>query len=1111
MLSKAALIFVLAAAALHPSVSHAALKCEELVASRACADNSAHTVSTGSGSVSVSAPVIPGFPYACWVWSRKFQCVEANPTFSCASGTAYPTVKSDCNLTAAVVNSTTTVRGVSYITSATYNYRCAWGEFTTKDNLPANKDCAPLNSTVKDTVVASDGVATAQQRTDEYVCYSPPVTTCSDTCYEKVVNPATGVLTERAVPCSAPVTNCTTTATQCDNTLGQTSNGMATSTIANGPDGRCISSTESMLCQNGEVPKCLTQDNCQLSNTTPSSVQANGVARSEEQTYICTNTTKTCTQLTDVSNCVHAGAWGWDKLQIRNEVGAGLGEYNQAMSRLEGIEKGMKDNDPYIFSGQDMRCHFAVGNFLNTLIVGIVVIAAGVSTGGASLAIGASALNDAAGSKAFGMDCCKDYVIEGSDSWYKLGSCTGAEVKLAVARRKGLTRYLGEYCSKKSGFPLRQCVEKSRTFCVFDDMLAFTVNEQGRQQLDAIASADPVTTKVSSELPFPLFGAAVMSPAKYSGVLNTGKWVKQVQESGSQVWTWRYPDYCSSATKQSTAYALYQAELKAVVDTTGIQPDKMTPAQADALLAAVAKVASFQECPTTPGQMTYLTCSLKDDSCNTSKLPEGPGGVGTDVTGTTVADADVNWRMQQMRSFHAPGDYGVTSTMQSDATYAAVSGSVNEFITAIGSCHTNGNCLYRFAITDKVKTGGLGSRKRVTEYAQFPLYTSSPTQAWPAIDYLPASGELPAGAYMLDVNRGLGRPVVASTQRFIFHPHLLTTKPPSTIHKSILLEYANGNLDQLHPENDYTPMVVPTGLPPGSAGFYPYGNPAELGKSFYLSGGCDPNSRWCNYAISVDLNVPRHPWGSAEAPRCWGFSLEQLAALDFDKMDLSRWINSLDLSAGAENLSAEAASSMTTQMTKTAQSFYSTFEKAEVTNNPNPGMLALVTSTDVLPKLSEANFQTYTLQAAVPANWPKWFDDAPNVNPVTNVRVDWGDGSPVTTMPKDAGGRAYVTSHDYGDSKPGTYKIVVTLDTAANAQQLLSTKVRITPNDGQKPATEPLDFNSVGVNGKSSKEYTPSESLNQINVAPDNIQQVSPGTAEQFNQQGSGVTVPTKP
>lgn len=1156
LLSAVTLSTGLVLAALAPQ-AQAALKCEELVAKKTCTDSGPRQVTLATGqTVSLAAPIIPGYATACWNWSRKFQCVETNPVYACDSGNSLDSVKKDCSLISSKVVSTTTINSVRYITAADYAYRCEFGDWSTSDKLPSGKECV----FIKDTTTATNYVNSAppassltaplntslaltENRDDKYACYSPAVTTCVDKCYQEVYNATTKVYDKQEVACPASsVTNCVSSSKQCTGTVTSTGGNLSDALAAQpsvGPDGRCVNAEEEFTCQAGEVPKCLNSANCTLSSTTAAGVQTNGFATLQEQTYICTDEKTSCLESANVSNCVHVGAWGWDQMAIKSQMGQGLAEANSAMAKIEGIQKGMNKEDLYIFSGNAMACSYPVGNFLNTFITIAVIGATLIATGGASagllstalqsttvmgsaamtaatantvaaaVTIGAAAAQEIPNSKAFGTNCCKDFVFEGSDAWYKLGSCTAEEIKLSVAKRKGLVKYLGEYCSKKSGFPVRQCVKKTRSYCVFDDMLALTINEQGRAQLDALASADTVSTQNTPDKSFPFYGTPVASPAQYSGVLNTGKWVKLEQANHSQVWAWQYPNYCKSSADQQAAYAIWQAELAKAMDTKGAVPETLTDKQAIELLAKSLSVAVFQDCPSTPGTLSFMTCADSSDNCNTAKMPTDPSSVDIDVTGALLESPDPNWRIQQTRSFSMPGDYGVTALMPNNSGYAALSASLNEYVTAVGSCHSSdGTCLYYFSITDKQASGGAGARKRMTEKAQFPLYTGVQTSAWPAVTYVNADGTYDAAAYAADPNRGLGDAVLVSNQRFIFHPVYTGTPPKGNLHSKLLLEYANQTVPGSNPQNDYQPLMLPTSLPPGTPGWSPYGDSATKGKYFYISGGCDANSRWCNYDIQVDLDIQRHPWGSAQSPRCWGFSLEQLAALDFDKMDLSRWINSMDLGTSPD-LAPTAAKAMTDRVTNTAQAFYSAMSNSTPINKPGGGTVALVTNTDVVPRPGfGGDFEAYRVEAAVPTNWPNYFPDGNNNNPVTNPTIDWGDGSAAESMIRHAEGRAYTAQHDYGDRPVGRYKITVTLNTDANGPQTLATYISVTPDSGKAKPEQVLDFNNPGAVGQAQGTYNPADTLNGLNQSPENLKSLSPGTSDQFKGQGATIHKP---
>lgn len=72
-------------------------------------------------------------------------------------------------------------------------------------------------------------------------------------------------------------------------------------------------------------------------------------------------------------------------------------------------------------------------------------------------------------------NCCKD---SGWGQDVGLASCSSEEKALGQARERKLVVDVGEFCSKKV---LKICVEKKRSYCVFDSKLAQIVQQQGRQ------------------------------------------------------------------------------------------------------------------------------------------------------------------------------------------------------------------------------------------------------------------------------------------------------------------------------------------------------------------------------------------------------------------------------------------------------------------------------------------------------------------------------------------------------------------------------------------------------------------------------------------------------
>ncbi|SPW34553.1 conjugal transfer mating pair stabilization protein TraN [Edwardsiella tarda] len=72
-------------------------------------------------------------------------------------------------------------------------------------------------------------------------------------------------------------------------------------------------------------------------------------------------------------------------------------------------------------------------------------------------------------------NCCTD---SGWGQDLGLAHCSSEEKALAKAKTKKLTVSVGEFCSKKV---LGVCVEKKRSYCQFDSILAKIVQQQGRE------------------------------------------------------------------------------------------------------------------------------------------------------------------------------------------------------------------------------------------------------------------------------------------------------------------------------------------------------------------------------------------------------------------------------------------------------------------------------------------------------------------------------------------------------------------------------------------------------------------------------------------------------
>lgn len=1210
----AALIAMALAPAMSQAQSASSLICERT--SSTCLDsNTRYNYYVGEGYFTVPTPT--GYNnQSCWKWYNSYDCIDRNPTHTCTGAAVGVNVLSECAQVGGSIGTTKTLNNVQYITDGTYSFLCEFpkvANFTPP--LPEGKECvlletrtfytesvaADVNQVVGDnyiigstpetldrrtlgyksntatsvsgnpaTVKALTGSIFTQRKIDtEFVCYDPPVEVCTDSCYTEnsTASPAEGSSSNIAITeqsCSVPKSDCVLLTTFCDGNLDpNTSNPANATNSALGPDGRCVEQNNYYQCASSSAPACNTDENCTLKESVWSNVSDNGLPMAMEQTYECSISETQCEKVNNVSSCATPQAWGLDKMSYTETIGEGMGEANTAMAKVEGIQKGMSEDDVFIFSGQDLRCRYPVGNFLDTFIV----IGAAVLSGGTSLVVTAAAAialaSDLPNSKAFGKNCCEEYIIEGSDSFFEFGQCKASEVKLAVARSKELVHKIGgDYCSKKSKLT-RSCKQKTKTYCAFDDMLALTVNLEGRKQLDLIASANyssaTSTTATSNAMAVSRL-APVATPVagkQYAG-LNNGRWAKITTYNGTDIYNWQYPAYCYSRETQKAAYTKYVADVDAALSMKGYIPakdedgnyliEKLTDAQKVEILNTIANAPQFQECSSLPGSMAFMSCST-GTTCDISKAPLGPEGIEYSDEGRIIGatyDAngnilsgqpDVNWRIQEVRSFYALDSYGVSGTVPlNGVAYPKVSNSISENITVNGSClelSATGNCAYTFSVT-----AGEANRRMLTETVQFPLYSLSATEEYPTIDYMPATGTFNQADYMADINRGRGSPLEFGKQRFIFHPNLATKAPNTGIHENVLMEWAYRVNNYDVPPDDYVPIALPTYLPEGTSGWWPrtqtrfvsvatgegiseqltrecyniknnYENNTSghdsmnLGSynvafynfrqvhkeydencqyrgagyrtedvNFYISGECNEQTKWCEYTIKHELKVERHPWGTNKSPRCWGFSLDQMAVLDFDAMDLSRWINSLDLGELSNGVPDATKSAMASQVTSSAQNFYSAMSSGNTVATNAAENQALVLSDDTLPNVSKPAFQSYLLHASVPSNWPKYNEGGVNDNPVLGATVNFGrEGVPDVTMELASDGKSFKASADMGNYPVNTYKVVVKVQTKNSGEQVLAQYVRVTPYYGAQPTKTPLDFGNDNLNAKSVETY----------------------------------------
>ena len=391
--------------------------------------------------------------------------------------------------------------------------------------------------------------------------------------------------------------------------------------------------------------------------------------------------------------------------------------------------------------------------------------------------------------------------------------------------------------------------------------------------------------------------------------------------------------------------------------------------------------------------------------------------------------------------------------------------------------------------------------------------------------------------YNADPLRGLGLAQVINKQNFIFRPVLGTLRQPGAKHSTVLLEHLNA-LSPSPIKTDYAPILVPTDLQPGNPNWAAF-NPHPRG--FNMEGECSPGSFWCKYTVTYKVPVSRHPWCDARNPRCWGFTVEQLQLLDFSKMDLSRWINSMDLTAFQGTKKDGSNDKIKEQATATATNFYNTFKDGDATNRVKPPgtNVAMHFNSEVFPVLAggEAG-ESYLLKVALPTHWPGYVPGGTNTNAVTKIAMNWGRPKQGQTgeieltvatqnltplkkcSPTAPSTCFYQVSADYGGQAPGRYKVTATLSTTGSGDQILSGFINVTPDGGAVPVKSGLlDVTESGYTAKTTEMYNPSSmavgktNVRQAQASPAQLSNSNnaPGGAILFENQGATITDPTNP
>lgn len=275
--------------------------------------------------------------------------------------------------------------------------------------------------------------------------------------------------------------------------------------------GACITPTYGVSCKAAPTVQ-EPQDQCQLpadavcslESVEPHTVQ-NGLVDGQKETYSCVREQTICSEYepTKCSNIVNTR--GIDKsVSSKPDFAAfarGIATMSVLSAQQQSNEKTALESNPVprVFGGRDLRCRKPTG-FLTSLLFN---------------------------------NCCRTNLERpgGSRPFHK---CTLNEVRLAASRRADFDVYIGEYCSARKRFI--GCIERTETYCVFDDMLPRIIHEQGRVQLAQIVAGSAGASSKRTALNYKFYDGA-------------GGWTAPVVENGMEIAAWRQPEYCSDVKK----------------------------------------------------------------------------------------------------------------------------------------------------------------------------------------------------------------------------------------------------------------------------------------------------------------------------------------------------------------------------------------------------------------------------------------------------------------------------------------------------------------------------------------------------------------------------------
>lgn len=180
------------------------------------------------------------------------------------------------------------------------------------------------------------------------------------------------------------------------------------------------------------------------------------------------------------------------------------------------------------------------------------------------------------------------------------------------------------------------------------------------------------------------------------------------------------------------------------------------------------------------------------------------------------------------------------------------------------------------------------------------------------------------------------------------------------------------------------------------------------GTDVRVTGHCDLATNSCAFRFTGSVSVSAKPFGNPKYPDCSGFTAGQLSVLDFGKMDLSEWLNSV-MSKVKGDSGAMVASTAAKNAAQQFASFNQLFSEGKVRSS-SP------VSANIARAVPSEGFGPFSVKLVVGGIWPEVTGDPDlDIDEISRVDVEWGDCSAKTTLPRVPGnsGIGFSAIHQY--------------------------------------------------------------------------------------------------